>query len=108
MSAIQQESSLQVNGTPRSPESGGLGDASLQESLAVFASGVVPALVRGLFVPRRGAMKLLTRLDADGRAITQVLSRCPLTLKEPTLPSGGGPMPTMLDFYSARFTARRR
>jgi cytochrome P450 len=70
MSAIQQGSSLQVNGTPRSPESGGLGDASLQESLAVLATGVVPALVRGLFVPRRGAMKLLTRLDADGRAIT--------------------------------------
>ncbi len=41
-------------------------------------------------------------------AIAQVLSRWPLTLKEPTLLSGGGPMPTMLDFYSARFTARRR
>jgi len=40
-------------------------------------------------------------------AIVQVLSRWLLTLKEPMLPAGG-PMPTMLDFYSARFAARRR
>jgi cytochrome P450 len=40
-------------------------------------------------------------------AIVQVLSRWPLTLKEPSLPAGGA-MPTMLDFYSARFAARRR
>ena len=30
---------------------------------------MVPSLVRGLFTPRRSAMKLLTKLDADGRAI---------------------------------------
>jgi cytochrome P450 len=41
-------------------------------------------------------------------AILQVLLRWPLALKEPTLPPGGGPMPTMLDFYSLRFTARSR
>src|SRR5437588_3140529 len=73
MSATQQQSSLPVNGTPRSPEPGGLGDASLQESLAVLGTGVVPALVRGLFAPRRGAMKFLTRVDADGRAITVLI-----------------------------------
>jgi cytochrome P450 len=48
---------------------GGLADASLRESLGVLATGVAPALVRGLFAPRRGAMKLLTRVDADARAI---------------------------------------
>ncbi|MGN6869318.1 MAG: cytochrome P450 [Solirubrobacteraceae bacterium] len=47
----------------------GLGDASLREALGVLATGVAPALVRGLFTPRRGAMKLLTRVDADARAI---------------------------------------
>lgn len=47
----------------------GIGEASLREALAVVATGVVPALVRGLFSPRPGAMKLLTRIDADGRAI---------------------------------------
>jgi cytochrome P450 len=46
----------------------GLASATLPEALAVVATGVVPALVRGLFSPRRSAMKLLTSLDADGRA----------------------------------------
>jgi cytochrome P450 len=50
-------------------EGAGLADASLKEALAVLVTGVVPSLVRGLFRPRRRAMKLLTRLDADGRAI---------------------------------------
>jgi cytochrome P450 len=40
-------------------------------------------------------------------AIAQVLSRWTLRLEEPLLPAGGA-MPTMLDFYSARFAARRR
>jgi cytochrome P450 len=39
--------------------------------------------------------------------IAQVLSGWALTLEEPSLPVGG-PMPTMLDYYSARFSARRR
>ena len=38
----------------RRPE--GLPSASLPEALAVVATGVVPALVRGLFSPRRSAM----------------------------------------------------
>jgi cytochrome P450 len=50
-----------------------LPEASLGESLGVLATGVVPALVRGLFAPRRRAMKLLTALDADRRA-TELLS----------------------------------
>jgi cytochrome P450 len=40
-------------------------------------------------------------------AIVQVLARWTLGLEEPALPAGG-PMPVMFDFYSARFTARRR
>ncbi|HJS94426.1 MAG TPA: cytochrome P450 [Solirubrobacteraceae bacterium] len=67
MSATKQQSSVRdtvAAGT------GGLADASLKEALAVLGTGVVPALVRGLFAPRRGAMKLLTRVDADGRAIS--------------------------------------
>lgn len=67
MSATQQQSS--VNGTV-TPGGGGLADASLREALSVLATGVAPALVRGLFAPRRGAMKQLTRLDADARAIS--------------------------------------
>lgn len=47
----------------------GLSDASLTEALSVLITGVVPTLVRGLFAPRPRAMKLLTRIDADGRAI---------------------------------------
>src|SRR5581483_8839135 len=39
--------------------------------------------------------------------IAQVLSRWALSLKEPSIPAGG-PMPTMLDYYSARFSARSR
>lgn len=49
--------------------SGGLPAASLGESLGVLATGVVPGLVRGLFAPRKRAMKLLTALDADRRAV---------------------------------------
>jgi len=71
MSATEQQSSVRDGGSP-SAESGrgaGLADASIREAMGVLATGVLPALVRGLFVPRRGAMNLLTRADADGRAI---------------------------------------
>ena len=54
----------------REPGRGGLSSASLPEALTIVFAGVVPALVRGLFSPRPWAMKLLTRLDADGRAIS--------------------------------------
>jgi cytochrome P450 len=71
MSATEQQSSVRGTESGPAPDTnrGGLADASLREALGVLATGVVPALVRGLFVPRRRAMKLLTRLDADGRAI---------------------------------------
>jgi cytochrome P450 len=49
--------------------SGGLPSASLVEAVGIIATGVIPALVRGLFSPRRGAMRLLTALDADRRAV---------------------------------------
>jgi cytochrome P450 len=66
MSATEQQSAVRDTVATRG---GGLADASLREAVGVLAIGVVPALVRGLFAPRRGAMKLLTRVDADGRAI---------------------------------------
>ena len=47
----------------------GLPEASLAESVRVVATGVLPALARGLFAPRRAAMKLLTALDTDTRAV---------------------------------------
>ena len=43
--------------------------ASLGESVRFVAAGLLPTLVRGLFSPRRGAMKALTRIDADARAV---------------------------------------
>src|SRR5215218_7080992 len=64
------------------PQNGnGLPDASLVESVRFVVAGLLPALVRGLFSPRRGAMKLLTAVDADARAtkmlrgIREVLDR---------------------------------
>jgi cytochrome P450 len=48
---------------------GGLPKASLPESLRVVGAGLLPSLARGLFKPRPGAMKRLTSLDADSRAI---------------------------------------
>ena len=44
-------------------------DASLGESLRFVATGLLPALARGLFSPRPRAMKVLTRLNTDRRAI---------------------------------------
>ncbi|MFL5782289.1 MAG: cytochrome P450 [Thermoleophilaceae bacterium] len=48
---------------------GGLEAASLPESLRVLAVGVLPSVARGLFSPRRRAMRWLTALDTDGRAV---------------------------------------
>jgi cytochrome P450 len=67
MSATQQRSSSE-RPTAQARESA-LPAASLPESLAVVATGLLPAIFRGLFSPRRGAMKLLTALDADRRAV---------------------------------------
>ncbi len=49
---------------------GGLPSASLPEALAILVTGVIPALVRGLFVPRRSAMKLLTAIGAESRTVS--------------------------------------
>ena len=51
-----------------------LPEASLAESLRFVGTGLVPSLVRGLFSPRPGAMKLLTRLNSDERAIETLLA----------------------------------
>ena len=51
----------------------GLPKVSLGESVRILATGVLPAVVRGLFSPRKRAMKLLTAVDADRRAV-EVLS----------------------------------
>jgi cytochrome P450 len=59
-----------VNGTGPAGDAGGLADASVQEAAAVLLTGMAPALVRGLFSPRPRAMKLLSRLNADARAIS--------------------------------------
>ena len=52
---------------------GGLPEASLAESLQFVATGLVPSVTRGLFAPRRWAMKALTKANSDGKAI-EVLS----------------------------------
>ena len=48
---------------------GGLPSASIADSTKVIVAGVVPAIARGLFKPRRGAMKRLTALEADRRTV---------------------------------------
>jgi cytochrome P450 len=56
------------------PETGSLPAASLPESIAVLLTGVLPAVVRGLFSPRKRAMRALSAVDADRRAVN-LLSR---------------------------------
>jgi cytochrome P450 len=58
-----------ANGSTSPARGGGLPAASLPESLQVVVTGLLPALVRGLFSPRKGAMKLLTAIDADRRTV---------------------------------------
>jgi cytochrome P450 len=50
-------------------EVGKIEDASIAESLKFVTTGLLPSLARGLFKPRRGAMKRLTALRTDERAI---------------------------------------
>jgi cytochrome P450 len=70
MSATEQEiQQRQPAARPEPPSPAGLPSASLREALGIVLSGVLPALVRGLFAPRRSAMKLLTSIDADRRAV---------------------------------------
>jgi cytochrome P450 len=66
VSSDRRETGAQQHGT--------LPAASLPESVAVLVTGVVPVLLRGLFSPRRRAMKALTAIDADRRTVS-LLSR---------------------------------
>src|SRR4029079_9836283 len=43
--------------------------ASVPESVRILLVGVLPSVARGLFSPRRRAMKWLTALDTDRRAV---------------------------------------
>jgi cytochrome P450 len=49
--------------------SGGLPAASVPESVRILLVGVLPSVARGLFSPRRRAMKWLTALGTDRRAV---------------------------------------
>src|SRR3954462_10258620 len=48
---------------------GGLPAAALPESVRILLVGVIPSVLRGLFSPRRRAMKWLTALHTDRRAV---------------------------------------
>jgi cytochrome P450 len=52
--------------------SGGLPAASVPESVRILLVGVLPSVARGLFSPRRRAMKWLTALDTDRRAVEAI------------------------------------
>ncbi|HKP88512.1 MAG TPA: cytochrome P450 [Thermoleophilaceae bacterium] len=47
----------------------GLPAASVPESVRILVAGVLPSVVRGLFSPRRRAMRWLTALNTDRRAV---------------------------------------
>jgi cytochrome P450 len=70
MTATQAEQAVDGPNPARGQGGSRLPAASLAESVAVLASGVIPALARGLFAPRRPAMKLLTALDMDRRTVS--------------------------------------
>jgi cytochrome P450 len=72
MTATRETPTATRNGTDPGQTSGGLGDASLAESLTVVGTGVLPALIRGLFSPRPRAMKFLTDRKADQRTVTEL------------------------------------
>jgi cytochrome P450 len=67
MTATEQDTLKQ---SQTADSSGGLPAASLPEALGAVLTGVVPAVVRGLFAPRHAAMKLLTELDTDRRTVS--------------------------------------
>jgi cytochrome P450 len=48
--------------------------ASLAESARFVRAGLLPSLARGLFAPRRSAMKMLTALNADKKAVDALRS----------------------------------
>jgi cytochrome P450 len=53
----------------KAADAGGLPAASLPESVRILLVGVIPSVLRGLFSPRRRAMKWLTALGTDRRAV---------------------------------------
>jgi cytochrome P450 len=61
----ERESAASANGA----SAPGLPPASLPESMRIVRTALLPAIARGLFSPRRRAMRALTKLDADGRAV---------------------------------------
>ena len=67
MSATEQR--VPVPSRPPDRAHSALPVVSLPDSLKVLLVGVLPALVRGLFSPRKSAMKLLGALDSDRRAV---------------------------------------
>jgi cytochrome P450 len=61
-------------------DAGGLPAASLPESVRILLVGVIPSVLRGLFSPRRRAMRWLTALNTDRRAVealSQIRERHP-------------------------------
>src|SRR5688500_3422231 len=64
--------SQEASAPPRPPSDepgGGLPAGSLADSARFVLTGLLPSLVRGLFSPRPGAMRRLTALNSDRRAI---------------------------------------
>jgi cytochrome P450 len=59
---------------PAGNDAGGLPAASLPESVRILVVGVLPSVAGGLFSPRRRAMRWLTALNTDRRAV-ETLSR---------------------------------
>jgi cytochrome P450 len=74
MTATQSSSTQASPAPPAAQAAGGLPSASLPEAVEILVTGVIPALVRGLFVPRRWAMKLLTRIGAESRTVSVLSS----------------------------------
>jgi cytochrome P450 len=66
------ESTAPATARKAEPSTSGLSEASLAESLTVVGVGVIPALVRGLFLPRPRAMKFLTERNADARVVAEL------------------------------------
>ena len=58
----------QTNGASAGTPSG-LPEASIAESTKVVAAGLLPAVARGLFKPRRSMSKHLTAINADGKTV---------------------------------------
>jgi cytochrome P450 len=65
--SISADSAHQNGASGGSPS--GLPEASFAESTKVVVAGLLPAVARGLFKPRRGAQKRLTAMNADAKTV---------------------------------------